>query len=60
MLQRIYGTAWFKKEDLDAYLHRLEEARKRDHRVLGRQLDLFSISGGGGSGPGALASARVP
>ncbi|CAN5885860.1 threonine--tRNA ligase [soil metagenome] len=44
MLQRIYGTAWFKKEDLEAYLHRLEEARKRDHRVLGRQLDLFSIS----------------
>ncbi len=43
MLQRIYGTAWFKKEDLDAYLHRLEEARRRDHRVLGRQLDLFSI-----------------
>jgi threonyl-tRNA synthetase len=44
MLQRIYGTAWFKKEDLEAYLHRLEEARKRDHRVLGKQLDLFSIS----------------
>jgi threonyl-tRNA synthetase len=44
MLQRIYGTAWFKREDLDAYVHRLEEARKRDHRVLGRQLDLFSIS----------------
>jgi threonyl-tRNA synthetase len=44
MLQRIYGTAWFKKEDLEAYLHRLDEARKRDHRVLGRQLDLFSIS----------------
>jgi threonyl-tRNA synthetase len=43
MLQRIYGTAWFRKEDLDAHLHRLEEARKRDHRVLGRQLDLFSI-----------------
>ncbi|MDQ3224188.1 MAG: TGS domain-containing protein, partial [Gemmatimonadota bacterium] len=43
MLQRIYGTAWFKKEDLDSYLHRLEEARKRDHRVLGKQLDLFSI-----------------
>jgi threonyl-tRNA synthetase len=41
MLQRIYGTAWFKKEDLDAYLHRLEEARKRDHRKLGRELDLF-------------------
>jgi threonyl-tRNA synthetase len=44
MLQRIYGTAWFKKEDLEAYLHRLEEARKRDHRVIGKQLDLFSIS----------------
>ena len=43
MLQRIYGTAWFKKEDLDAYLNRLEEARKRDHRVLGKQLDLFSV-----------------
>jgi threonyl-tRNA synthetase len=43
MLQRIYGTAWFTKEDLDAYLHRLEEAKKRDHRVLGKQLDLFSI-----------------
>ncbi len=43
MLQRIYGTAWFKKEDLDSYLHRLEEARKRDHRVLGKHLDLFSI-----------------
>ena len=41
MLQRIYGTAWFKKEDLDAYLHRIEEAKKRDHRVLGKQLDLF-------------------
>ena len=41
MLQRIYGTAWAKKEDLDAYLHRIEEAEKRDHRKLGRQLDLF-------------------
>lgn len=41
MLQRIYGTAWAKKEDLDAYLHRLEEADKRDHRKLGQQLDLF-------------------
>jgi threonyl-tRNA synthetase len=41
MLQRIYGTAWAKKEDLDLYLHRLEEAEKRDHRKLGRQLDLF-------------------
>ncbi len=43
MLQRIYGTAWFRKEDLEAHLQRLEEARKRDHRVLGRQLDLYSI-----------------
>jgi len=41
MLQRIYGTAWFKKEDLAAYTHRLEEARKRDHRKVGRELDLF-------------------
>jgi threonyl-tRNA synthetase len=41
MLQRIYGTAWFKKEDLDAYLHRLEESRKRDHRRVGKELDLF-------------------
>jgi threonyl-tRNA synthetase len=43
MLQRIYGTAWAKKEDLDAYLHRLEEAEKRDHRKLSRQLDLFHM-----------------
>ena len=43
MLQRIYGTAWTKKEDQDAYLHRLEEAEKRDHRKLGRQLDLFHV-----------------
>jgi threonyl-tRNA synthetase len=43
MLQRIYGTAWFSKQELDAYLRRLEEARKRDHRLLGRQLDLFSV-----------------
>ena len=43
MLQRIYGTAWAKKEDLEAYLHMLEEAEKRDHRKLGRQLDLFHI-----------------
>lgn len=41
MLQRIYGTAWSKKEDQEAYLHMLEEAEKRDHRRLGRQLDLF-------------------
>jgi threonyl-tRNA synthetase len=43
MLQRVYGTAWAKKEDLDAYLFRIEEAEKRDHRKLGRQLDLFHL-----------------
>src|SRR5688572_6109993 len=43
MLQRIYGTAWPKKEEQDAYLHRLEEAEKRDHRKLGRQLGLFHM-----------------
>ena len=42
-LQRIYGTAWAKKEDLDAYLHMLEEAEKRDHRRVGRHLDLFHM-----------------
>ncbi len=41
MLQRIYGTAWRDKKELKAYLHRLEEAEKRDHRKLGKQLDLF-------------------
>lgn len=43
MLQRVYGTAWTKKEDLEAYLHRLEEAEKRDHRKLGKQLGLFHM-----------------
>ena len=43
MLQRIYGTAWAKKEDLDAYLHQIEEAEKRDHRKLGKQLELFHM-----------------
>ncbi len=43
MLQRIYGTAFFKKDDLEGHLHRLEEARKRDHRKLGRELDLFQF-----------------
>ena len=43
MLQRIYGTAWARKEDQDAYLHMLEEAEKRDHRRLGRELDLFHM-----------------
>ncbi|APR04909.1 threonine--tRNA ligase [Thauera chlorobenzoica] len=43
MLQRVYGTAWAKKDELDAYLHMIEEAEKRDHRRLGRQLDLFHL-----------------
>jgi len=43
MLQRIYGTAWAKKEELDAYLHQIEEAEKRDHRKLGKQLELFHM-----------------
>ena len=44
MLQRIYGTAWRDKKELKAYLHRLEEAEKRDHRKLGRKLDLFHFA----------------
>jgi threonyl-tRNA synthetase len=43
MLQRVYGTAWPTQEQLDEYLNMLEEAKKRDHRVLGRQMDLFSF-----------------
>lgn len=43
MLQRIYGTAWARKEDQEAYLHMLEEAEKRDHRKLGKSLDLFHL-----------------
>ena len=43
MLQRVYGTAWTKKEDQEAYLHRLEEAEKRDHRKLGKFLDFFHM-----------------
>jgi threonyl-tRNA synthetase len=49
-LQRIYGTAWESKDALAAYLHRLEEAEKRDHRKLGRELDLFSFPDELGSG----------
>jgi len=51
MLQRIYGTAWAHKDDLAAYLHRLEEAEKRDHRKLGQQLDLFHFQD---NAPGAV------
>ena len=50
MLQRIYGTAWPDKKSLKAYLHRLEEADKRDHRRLGKDLDLFSIQEDAGGG----------
>jgi len=50
MLQRLYGTSWFEKKDLKIYLNRLEEARKRDHRKLGRELDLFSIEEEAGPG----------
>ncbi len=47
MLQRVYGTCWRTRKELDDYLSRLEEAKKRDHRVLGKQLDLFSFSDAG-------------
>ncbi|WP_110241320.1 threonine--tRNA ligase [Nocardioides gilvus] len=50
MLQRIYGTAWETKEALDEHLHRIEEAERRDHRKLGRELDLFSFPDELGSG----------
>ena len=49
-LQRIYGTAWESKEALEAHLHRIEEAERRDHRKLGRDLDLFSFPDELGSG----------
>jgi len=49
-LQRIYGTAWPSKDELDDYLHRIEEARRRDHRRLGQELDLFSFPDEIGSG----------
>jgi threonyl-tRNA synthetase len=49
-LQRLYGTAWFSKQELDEYLHKMEEAKRRDHRVLGRQLELFLIDPAVGSG----------
>jgi threonyl-tRNA synthetase len=44
MLQRVYGTAWFTQDELDAHLERLEEAQRRDHRRLGRELDLFTVA----------------
>ena len=51
-MQRIYGYAFFTKEELDQHLHRIEEAKRRDHRKLGRELDLFSISDE--TGPGLI------
>lgn len=50
MLQRIYGTAWASAEELDKYLWKLEEAKKRDHRRLGKELDLYSVSDAVGPG----------
>jgi threonyl-tRNA synthetase len=50
MLQRIYGTAWRNDDDLAAYVHRIEEAARRDHRKLGKELDLFSIHEEAGAG----------
>lgn len=50
MLQRIYGTAFFEKKNLERHLHLLEEARRRDHRVIGRDLDLFSVPDSVGPG----------
>ena len=55
MLSRIYGTAWLNDKDLKAYLVQLEEAEKRDHRKIGKALDLFHHAGRG-AGPGVLAS----
>ncbi len=49
-LQRVYGTAWFSKKDLKAYLNRMEEAKRRDHRLLGKQHELFLIDPAVGSG----------
>jgi len=49
-LQRLYGTAFFSQKDLDEYLHRIEEAKRRDHRMLGKQLKLFTISDDVGPG----------
>ncbi len=49
-LQRVYGTAWFNREELDEYIRKVEEAKRRDHRVLGRQLELFMIDPAVGSG----------
>ena len=59
MLQRIYGTAFASKEDLEAYLHMLEEAEKRDHRKLGKQLGLFMLSDYGPGFPFFLPNGMI-
>ncbi|MEA4895180.1 MAG: threonine--tRNA ligase [Oscillospiraceae bacterium] len=59
MLQRIYGTCFPKKEELDAYLERIEEAKKRDHRKLGRELDLFMLTDEGPGFPFFLPKGMV-
>lgn len=59
MLQRIYGTSFQKKEELDAYLERIEEAKKRDHRKIGRELDLFMITEEGPGFPFFLPKGMV-
>ncbi len=59
MLQRIYGTSFQKKEELDAYIERIEEAKKRDHRKLGRELDLFMITDEGPGFPFFLPKGMV-
>lgn len=59
MLQRIYGTCFTKKEELDAYLERIEEAKKRDHRKIGRELDLFMITDEGPGFPFFLPKGMV-
>ena len=58
MLQRIYGTAFFSRKALDDHLHRLEEAKRRDHRKLGQELDLFSFHDEFGPGPEGLSRRR--
>ena len=59
MLQRIYGTSFLKKEELEAYLNRLEEAKKRDHRKLGRELGLFMMADEGPGFPFFLPKGMV-
>ncbi len=59
MLQRIYGTSWYSKEDLEGHLHMLEEAKKRDHRKLGKELELFMISEYGPGFPFFLSNGMI-